>query len=392
MASHIYLVSVVGALLLPAAWTLIFRLLALRSEEMTQTANWFAYRRRMRAFTILAIPAWWSLSSALSEPGGKLDPIPNWPAWILFLVPLSIGIAVGQFIAHWSDSRILSRRWTAADLFRLSFWSTLSSAVPLIMFAVGIDAVRARSVVGVLWITCAAILSLIGTVRLRTAEGLKLRAVKSGELYKRSFGLAKRMGVRLKRVSVVPFGRGRLTNAFGGWRGIAMTDDYGHWLHGAQLDFVIGHELAHVQQKHVFKKLWLIAASLPAMAALTFAVPHLTLVWRILFNFSVILLPLFAFYFVSRRFEFAADRIAVESTRDGEAGIGALASLYRRSGVPTKSNSFEELFSTHPDLWQRMDAIAGVSRVSAECLNKVQQQFSDHVNDESALLASQHEG
>ena len=222
---------------------------------------------------------------------------------------------MGQFIAHWSDGKILGRRWTTTDLFRLSFWGAFSSAVPLLIFAVGIDTVHARSVVGVLWISCAAILSLIGTVRLRSAEGLKLRAVKSGELYKRSFAKARRMGVHLERVSVVPFGRGRLTNAFGGWRGIAITDDYGHWAQGAQLDFVIGHELAHVQQNHALKKLWLIAGLFSGIAALSCAVPPLPLAWRVFFRFTVILLPLFAFYFVSRRFEFAADRIAVESNR-----------------------------------------------------------------------------
>lgn len=77
MASHVYLASVVGALLLPATWTLICLLLALRCKESNQTSNWLAYRRRMRAFTILAVPTWWALSSVLSESGAKLGPIPE---------------------------------------------------------------------------------------------------------------------------------------------------------------------------------------------------------------------------------------------------------------------------------------------------------------------------
>jgi Zn-dependent protease with chaperone function len=187
--------------------------------------------------------------------------------------------------------------------------------------------------------------------------------------------MAKRMGVRLERVSVVPFGRGRLTNAYGGLRGIAITDDYGHWLHGAQLDFVIGHELAHVQKRHGRKKLLLVAAAFSGIAVLTFAVPHLLPYWQIPFKFVAVLLPVLVFYYVSRKFEFAADRIAVQSTGDVEAGIGALASMYRRTGVPAKCNSFVELFSTHPALWRRVDAVAAVGQVSPEYISSVEQQF-----------------
>jgi Zn-dependent protease with chaperone function len=214
--------------------------------------------------------------------------------------------------------------------------------------------------------------------------------VKSGELYKRAFTMAKRMGVRLERVSVIPFGRGRLTNAYGGSRGIAITDDYGHWLHGAHLDFVIGHELAHVQERHGQRKLLLVAAIFSGVAALTFAASRLSPFWQIPFKFVVVLLPVLAFYYVSRRFEFAADRIAVQSTGDVEAGIGALASTYRRTGVPPRCNSFDELFSTHLALWRRVNAVAAVGRVSPEYVSRVEQQFNDRVNELPTLKASSH--
>ena len=95
---------------------------------------------------------------------------------------------------------------------------------------------------------------MVGTIRLRIAQGMKLRSVKSGTLYGRAMHLARNAGAKLKRVYVVPPGRGDLTNAFGSSESIAMTDNFGEYLHGPQLDFVIGHELAHAKNKHTRKK------------------------------------------------------------------------------------------------------------------------------------------
>jgi Zn-dependent protease with chaperone function len=194
-------------------------------------------------------------------------------------------------------------------------------------------------------------------VRLQSAEGIKPRTVKSGELYKRSLVLSKRMGVRLRRVCVVPFGKGRLTNAYGGWSTIAVTDDYGHWLDGSELDFVIGHELAHVKCKHGLKKMLAISGVFGLAAVLIFAVPHSLGGWRVLSNFAVILTPLVGFYLLSRHCEYAADRGAVEATGETEVAIRALTSLYEHTGVPTSSSRLQELFSTHPSLSRRLEAI-----------------------------------
>jgi Zn-dependent protease with chaperone function len=96
----------------------------------------------------------------------------------------------------------------------------------------------------------AGVAAIVGPMRLQAAQGIRLRRVKSGTLYNRAFRLARKVGVDLERVYVVPPGRGHLTNAFGLWRGIALTDNFGEYLSGPQIDFVIGHELAHVKGRH----------------------------------------------------------------------------------------------------------------------------------------------
>jgi Zn-dependent protease with chaperone function len=189
------------------------------------------------------------------------------------------------------------------------------------------------------------------------------------------------MGVHLIGVFVYPTGRGRLMNAHGGAGFIGMTDICIHWLHGAQLDFVIGHELAHVQQKHGEKERRVGVVTYLGVAALALAVPHLLLIWQVFFKFGVILIPLLVYYFVSRRFEFEADLIAVELSGDGEAAIRALANLYWRSGVPTDCNTFDELLLNHPSLWRRINAIARVGQVPIDSVIRIRQEYDDRAYD-----------
>jgi heat shock protein HtpX len=168
-----------------------------------------------------------------------------------------------------------------------------------------------------------------------------------------------------------------LTNAYGGWAQIAVTDDYGHWLHGSELDFVIGHELSHVKHKDAVKILMAVAGIFVAVGAATFVLPHMPVSWKIVFNFGVILLPLISFYALSRHHEYVADRSAVEATGEPELAIRALVSLYRHSEVPAEQSRLTELFSTHPDLWRRVASIARVGQVPSEYISNVRASFAD---------------
>jgi Zn-dependent protease with chaperone function len=344
-------------MLIPVGFSIWCRNLAVASKNADKAAQWVTYRRVLHILELFTIPAWWSLTN------GSIRPHPA--ASVVLLVPLSCAIFVAHVVNYSSDSRFLGRKWMLSDVFQLATWSTISPPVSLLMLAEGIESARNRSFVGILWMVLAGISALVGNARLQSAEGMKPRAVKSGELYKRSLVLSKRMGIRLQQVCVIPFGRARLTNAYGGWRMIAVTDDYGHWLDGPELDFVIGHELAHVKHKHSLKKLLAAAGIFGLAAALTFILPPPAGSWRVLFNFSVILTPLMVFYLLSRHFEYAADRASLELTGEPEAAIRALSNMYQHAGVPARRSRLQELFSTHPNLSQRLDAIARFGQPSA---------------------------
>ncbi len=370
-SKEIYVTAMVPTLLLPAAYSMLVRHRTLRSEQADQPQDWIKGRRRLRLVILFTVPAWWSL---VTQSGAK--PFLPFPTWFLLLAPLSIAVFLAQVLAYWSDATFLGRRWAGGDIFGLAAWNTLSSPVPLLATAIALEALHNHRSIGIFWIGCAAVALMIGTVRLKSAEGLKPRPVKSGELYKRSLVLSKKMGVRLRRVCVVPFGRGRLTNAFGGWNGIALTDDYGHWLHGSELDFIIGHELAHVKYRDGLRKVLVVSGLFGTVAAAAVAVPNLKTNWPVLFNFAAIYAPLVVFYFLSRRREYAADQAAVTLTGDGETGIRALSNLYRHVGAPTTMSRFEELFSTHPPLSRRAEAIARVGHIPAERLGELLGDFT----------------
>jgi Zn-dependent protease with chaperone function len=339
-------------LLIPVALMLWFLYSISRAGESERRANWIVFRRRMHAVFLVETAAWW----AFWDFQGLIRPVSLWCAFI-------VGIALVHLASYSFDRIFLGRRWTLGDVLQLTFWRTVSPAVALGLAAIGFDAIYDHRPSGIVWLVAAAIAALVGTVRLQLAEGMKLQEVKSGTAYKRAFVLSREMGTDLKRVYVVPAGRGHMTNAFGLRRGIALTDNYGKFLHGAQLDFVIGHELAHVKGRHGRKKLFMTAVIYVMTGVLFLAAPRILNAFHPLFNFIAILGPIFATYYVSRHFEYAADRAAIELTRDLEAGINALASLYRITRAPTDCDWVTELFMTHPSFTSRARAIGEIGKM-----------------------------
>ena len=60
---------------------------------------------------------------------------------------------------------------------------------------------------GCTWISGAGIIAMMGTVFRRKAEGMKLHEVKASETRNRARAMARRMGIELRRIYVVPAGR-----------------------------------------------------------------------------------------------------------------------------------------------------------------------------------------
>jgi Zn-dependent protease with chaperone function len=134
------------------------------------------------------------------------------------------------------------------------------------------------------WLLVAAATSKIGTAFLRRAEGLKFRALKSGESRSRALKVARGMGVTLRRVLVVPAGKAHLTNAYGMSSAIAVTDNLGKFLDDPELEFVIAHEVAHVKLRHLRFSLVVTIATFSFVATLVFLLASQTNNLRPLFQ------------------------------------------------------------------------------------------------------------
>jgi Zn-dependent protease with chaperone function len=313
-----------------------------------------------------------TLFTALAPRLGSID-LAVAKLFALWLPPL-VTIAIVNLISYEHDRVILKCRWTTIDLLRLTWWSTVSPFVALLFVVSAFEAIYDKERWGVLWFVPAALTGFVGAALLRVAQGMKLRRVKSGELYKRAFVLAKGMATPLERVYVVPAGRGHLTNAYGLSRSIAVTDNYGKFLKGPQLDFVIGHELAHVKGRHGRKNLLITGAVYAGAVVVCFSLPTAFLPYRPMLDVFVLLSPILTYYFFSRRFEYEADATSVGFTHDSEAAIRALSNLHRLTQVPINCDWLSELFLTHPAFTRRALAIAELSRMPAERTSEIIQE------------------
>jgi len=173
------------------------------------------------------------------------------------------------------------------------------------------------------------------------------------------------MEVTLRRVFVVPAGKGHLTNAYGMSNAIALTDSLGQHLNDRQMDFVVAHEVAHVKLKHGRKDLLLVVTIFTITALSLFLVSLQAKNLHPLFQLLAIFGPLITLYYCSHRFEYSADREAIEFTDAPEIAVQALAKLHQSRELPAASDAFTELFMTHPTFAHRVGAIVNDGRIPA---------------------------
>jgi Zn-dependent protease with chaperone function len=365
-----------AVLLLPIAVTLWFRWTALQADEAKQKLVWAGYRSFGRFILAVTVAAWWVIWDLAGRSSFVSVIIRTWPraleissaaSWRFWLPPTA-SLAIFLILCYGVDKTVLRLKWTTADTLRQAWWRLVSFVIPLLMVAAGFEIILDRNLGGVAWLLFAGVVSMVGTVFLRRAEGMKLHKLKSGEFRNRALRVARGMEVTLRRVYVVPAGKGHLTNAYGMSNAIALTDNLGKYLDEGQIEFVIAHEVAHVKLKHG-RMLLLLAVTIFSITAISlFLLPLQTKDFRPLFQLVAIMGPLIALYYCSRRFEYSADREAIEFTDDSELAIRALAKLHQVRELPAASDAFTELFMTHPTFAHRVRAVVNNGQISADRL------------------------
>jgi Zn-dependent protease with chaperone function len=366
-------------LLLPFALTLLFWRYALRAHDADRRTLWADYRGFGRFILAATVTGWWIEWDFRGR--SELPPIlvRNWPGILgtssaeilLFWVAPMASLAIFLFSCYAIDRTLLKQRWSLFEMARRTWWRLASFVLPLQMVAAGFTAVFEGKISGIAWLVSAGIVSRIATGFLRRAEGIKLNRLKSGELRNRAFKMGSQMGVTLERVYMVPAGKGHLTNAYGMSNAIGLTDSLGKYLTKAQIEYVIGHELAHVKLRHNRKHMLLVLGIFSTMTTLLFRFSRYPLPLHMLAQISVIFVPLIVIYYFSRQWEYSADRVAVEFTGAPEVAIRGLMNLHRVEEVPMQTAKFSELFMTHPSLERRVGAIARIAQIPAQQLSRI---------------------
>jgi Zn-dependent protease with chaperone function len=363
----IYLSAVL--MLLPLGLTLGFRDAALRHTGANRAATWLGYRRLNRCAMLVTVAGWsamWDLSRRSYATSSWLNVLaPLSSEMLLFWFPPLIGLGLYSMLCYSTDRTILNLRWSPWHIVGQAWWRIASFVVPLLMIAVGFNAIFDGNGAGVAWIVCAGVVARIGTAFLHRAEGMKLHQAKSGELRNHAFSVARKMGTKIQRVYIVAEGKGHLTNAFGGSGAIGVTDNWGKHFSRSQMDFVIAHEVAHVKFRHGRKEFLFNMLVFSALTLLLWRSRLAVGSLRPVLDFGVVFAPMMAMYMLSRHFEYAADREAVNFAGDSETAVRALASLYKVNAVPIRCSRLTELFLTHPALSRRARAIARLGQLPA---------------------------
>ena len=341
-------IGITATLFLPTL-AVTARSVSLQPNNARSSCVWLKHCQANHALRLLIVLMWCG-----SWESRLFDTLPRFLFWV---API-IGVFVTQASVRIISRRVLKRRWSSSDIARLAFWSTVCPSIALLMTASGFHSLLDREFVGLLWFLMAALTAFIGMLGLQSAQGMKPRRVKTGTLLNRTLHLARRVGVKIDRVFVIPAGRGQLTNGFSVRGGVGLTDNFGEYLSGVELDSVIAHELGHAQGGHTRKKFTAVVLVVMFFSMLSFGIPSADPSLRMIYVFFSLLAMLLSYYHISRRFEYDCDRKAVEYTNSPEALIRGLVALYEKTGAPMDCARVVEFFMTHPSLVHRVEAVA----------------------------------
>jgi Zn-dependent protease with chaperone function len=356
----------------PAVWILVFIVLApvglalwfpsSAEDRVTPEyrSKWVTHRIRVRLAAYCTLAAWcaaWDIFFS-ANPGESLIRTSR-NLW--YCLPPLLAIVIVRFTGYRDSAAIFGERWRGSDWIKLTFYSTLSPYAGILILVVAFHDFYVRSLLGIVWLIVAGAATLAGAIGLRLAEGFKTRKVKSGALYKRASVLARQMKIKLEEISIVPAGRGNLTNGFSYSTGIALSDNYGKFLTEAELDSVILHELAHIKMRHGRRRFIVMGVVIGAMVVASFLLPpgffHR---FQPACDIFVVFAPTLMNCLVSRRFEYEADRIEVQHSHRPEVAIRSLANMHAATQSPLDYNWFLELFMTHPSFTRRAAAMRRV--------------------------------
>src|SRR5262249_42216131 len=296
-----------AAVLLLTLITPILVALALRRRSIARDRTPERWLFRAKANELITILGW-ALWAAVVEATRVADLVefalrrPGWPPviaaplWMLAYLPTSLVITV---ITRREVQRLRGFDPLPGGAARLRMLRTISLLMLVILgvaaFAAGDPRCGAAAM-----LTC-----VVGSVLWQPPRGplgTTPQSLSSGALRDRLFDLARRAGVKLRGLYVVPMRSARMANAFAVQGGSVMVaDELLDRMSRREVDAVLAHEISHLEHHHPLKT-WL------AGLGVLLSIVTVTEMRNVPFGPAAALLVFwFALRFVARRFEFAAD-------------------------------------------------------------------------------------
>jgi heat shock protein HtpX len=344
---------------------------------------------RLTAIEAMGLPLLWWLAVYWTRADKLLDPVrpargslANLPfSWAIMLLPPLVLVVVCLAIVQPALARQRDETWDRRKFARGAVAELVGGVLPWLMAIDGVLLlIGGDRAIGAAMLVGAYVLRLaLGPARMK-ALGIEGYAVVLPKLRSRVFELAARAGVRLREVSVIPESSHRIINAFAvSDNRIFISEVFLKRMSRREVDAIIAHEIAHLKSRHskIKSLTFILVLLLPSLFLIALAFLSRWAPQIIFFISSastwVIVLSLVAGaglqLYLSRRFEYAADRRGAQLTGDPEAMIRAQARLSQLSKTPMNWSRLDEKLFTHPSHMRRIQALAKTFAIAPEQLD-----------------------
>jgi Zn-dependent protease with chaperone function len=365
---------IAGFILVPMLLTIWMgrRVLKIKDRPAEMWGRYFRYLARvMNSLWLVWLPiyAWVNLNELIPAAFGpnhnSLSRVVAIAVWIG--VPLPV-----MWLCHLLSGQVYRNvrgaEWSPADVVRRMLLGATIGFLPLFFVILIVSNWKAGSrYTGSLIILAAASTTFLARL-LRKSLRSSQYSVTRGELRDRIFELARRAGVKLKQIYVLPEGSAQLSNAFArSDNAVILTGSLLRHLSKREVDAIMGHEIGHLKERHPHRKgiitlVTLVVANFIAGALSSMIDMHR---WMpAMFSFVIAGSTVFL-HFLSRGKERHADAIGINLTGDPEAFISGLAKISRLNLMPMHEGGAVE-FGTHPKTLGRLQDIARMHGISPE--------------------------
>jgi Zn-dependent protease with chaperone function len=341
----------ISLLLFPIALAMVMRWAALRARNMEPVVIWFTY---WRLFGWVITGTWllWVQGSTVLDCNALARFLMNgssksvWLQLAFYVVP---PILV-QFICTVASGAVLARvsgeRWVLPVSLKHAFWHEPVRIWPLLCLLAGVASLTLFNEV-ILGMACLAVafVSYVFLVWLWIRfQHLSRYELPAGDLRSRILELARKAGVKLTEIYLLPAAEGRLAGPYMiRRRRLFVSDAMLRLLRKQETEAVLAREFVHLRRHHreIIMALAVLAlpliyrfANLPAVAGIPWAVRGPLLVW---------LTPVLL-YLLWRRFDRVAEAEAAALTGNAGALVDALPRLAQFNVIGLYWRRFERRF------------------------------------------------